>query len=105
MKFIGIDPGLSSTGIGIVTGEGFEVAGFSFGSINTPSRLALPNRLDHIYSRLLGLLKDEKPDFMVVEDIRYDIAQDLYRPQDVCGYLRVFLDRAELLLCKFRFFE
>ena len=69
MKFIGIDPGLSSTGVGIVTGEGLEVEGFSFGSINTPSRLALPNRLDHIYSRLRSLLEDEKPDFMVVEDI------------------------------------
>lgn len=69
MKFVGIDPGLSATGVGVVTGEGLEVESFSFGSIHTSSRLALPNRLDIIYSRLLKLLKDEKPDFMVVEDI------------------------------------
>lgn len=69
MKIIGIDPGLAATGIGIVRGTGFKIDGFSFGAINTSKNISLPNRLEEIYSRLLSLLKDEKPDLMVVEDV------------------------------------
>ena len=69
MKIIGIDPGLAATGVGIVSGTGFKIDGFSFGAINTSKNISLPNRLEQIYSRLLSLLKDEKPDLMVVEDV------------------------------------
>jgi crossover junction endodeoxyribonuclease RuvC len=69
IKVIGIDPGLSATGIGIVRGRDLKVKGFSFGSINTSKNLPLPSRLDKIFSKLLILLKDERPDLMVVEDI------------------------------------
>ncbi len=68
-KVIGIDPGLSATGVGIVRGTGLKINGFSFGSIHTSKNLPLPNRLDQIFSNLLTILKDEKPDLMVVEDV------------------------------------
>jgi crossover junction endodeoxyribonuclease RuvC len=68
-KIIGIDPGLSATGIGIVRGNGSTIKGYSFGSINTFKNNSLPNRLDHIFSKLLQILKDENPDLMVVEDV------------------------------------
>lgn len=69
IKVIGVDPGLSSTGVGIVRGMGLKVDGFSFGSIHTSKNLPLPNRLDQIFSHLLTVLSDEKPDLMVVEDV------------------------------------
>ena len=69
MKIIGIDPGLAATGVGIVRGTGFKIDGFSFGTINTAKSISLPNRLEQIYSHLLSLLKDEKPDLMVLEDV------------------------------------
>jgi crossover junction endodeoxyribonuclease RuvC len=69
IKIIGIDPGLAATGIGIVRGNGSTIKGYSFGSINTSKNNSLPDRLDHIYSKLLQILKDEKPDAMVVEDV------------------------------------
>lgn len=69
IKVIGIDPGLSATGVGIIRGMGLKVNGFSFGSIHTSKNLPLPSRLDQIFSELLLILKDEKPDLMVVEDI------------------------------------
>jgi len=69
IKVIGIDPGLSATGVGIVRGTGLKVKGFSFGSIHTSRNLPLPDRLDKIFSDLLMVLKDERPDLMVVEDI------------------------------------
>jgi crossover junction endodeoxyribonuclease RuvC len=69
IKIIGIDPGLSATGIGIVRGLGSKIKGYSFGSINTSKKNSLPDRLDHIYSKLLQILKDENPDLMAVEDV------------------------------------
>ena len=69
IKIIGIDPGLSATGIGIVRGIGSTIKGYSYGSINTSKNNSLPDRLDHIYSKLLQILKDENPDVMVMEDV------------------------------------
>jgi len=69
IKTIGIDPGLSETGIGIVRGIGHKVDRFSFGSIHTSTEDSLSNRLNHIFSKLLQIIKQEKPDIMVVEDI------------------------------------
>ena len=69
IKIIGIDPGLSATGVGIVRGMGLKIDGFSFGSINTSKNISLPSRLDQVFSNLLLVLKDEKPDLMVVEDV------------------------------------
>ena len=69
IKVIGIDPGLASTGVGIICGAGLKIQRFSFGSINTSKNQVLAERLDHIYSKLLLLLKDEKPDLMVLEDV------------------------------------
>ena len=66
MKIVGIDPGLSSTGIGIVEGMGLEVENFSYGSIDTSKNTPLPGRLDVIYSKLLSLLKTENPDLLII---------------------------------------
>lgn len=69
IKIIGIDPGLASTGYGIVQGNGMRVEAFSFGTIRTSKTLSLPTRLDQIYSSILELLKSEQPGLMVVEDV------------------------------------
>ena len=69
ITIIGIDPGLAATGVGIIRGNSRKVTGYSFGSINTLKSNSLPHRLDHIYSKLLQVLKKEKPDLMVVEDV------------------------------------
>ena len=67
ITIIGIDPGLSATGVGIVRGNGRSVAGYSFGSISTSKNNSLSNRLDHIFSKLLQVLKNEKPDLVLLD--------------------------------------
>lgn len=69
LKIVGIDPGIASTGIGIVKGTGLSVAGYSFGTIQTSKDSSLPFRLGKIFSKLLAVLNHEKPDLMVIEDI------------------------------------
>lgn len=68
-KVIGIDPGLAATGIGIIIGKGIKVNSYSYFTINTSPKISLPTRLDQIFSKLCSVLKHEKPDLMVVEDI------------------------------------
>ncbi len=69
VKIIGIDPGLSATGIGIVSGLGSKIDSYSFGCIHTTQSTPLPGRLDKIFSELYQLLKTENPDLMVIEDV------------------------------------
>lgn len=68
VKIIGIDPGLAATGVGIVQGRGMQVQHFAYGTIRTPAHHPQAERLVRIYHRLRGLLADEAPDLMVVED-------------------------------------
>lgn len=69
MKIIGIDPGLSDTGVGIVEGRGHRVERYSYGSIRTSNRDPLPKRLDRIFSRLSALLEEETPNLLVIEEV------------------------------------
>ena len=69
VKIIGIDPGLSATGIGIVSGQKSKIDSYSFGCIHTTQTTPLPGRLDKIFSKLYQLLKSENPDLMVIEDV------------------------------------
>lgn len=69
IKIIGIDPGLSDTGVGIVTGEGLKVKEYSYGTVSTPRQIPLPGRLAKIYSRLYAILNEERPQQMIVEEV------------------------------------
>lgn len=69
VKIIGIDPGLSATGVGVVSGKGLSVREYTYGSIHTSKEFSIANRLHQIYSKLKDVLQREKPDLMVVEDV------------------------------------
>lgn len=69
ITIIGIDPGLAATGIGIIRGRGLEVTEFAYGSIQTEAAHSTAHRLNHIFTKLLHVIKTESPDMMLVEDI------------------------------------
>jgi len=69
IKVVGIDPGLASTGIGIIKGTGSRIDSYSFGTIRTSKNLRLPDRLHKIFSEINEALQNESPDLMVVEDV------------------------------------
>ncbi len=69
LKVVGIDPGLAGTGIGVVEGNKSDICGYSFGSIATDSKDPIHQRLHIIYSKTIAFLKQEKPDYVVIEDI------------------------------------
>ena len=69
LKVIGVDPGLADTGFGVIYGNGSQIRDYTFGTIRTTKAEGLASRLDRIFSELLSILDDEKPDLMVIEDI------------------------------------
>ncbi|MBV6394957.1 MAG: Crossover junction endodeoxyribonuclease RuvC [Anaerolineales bacterium] len=67
---LGIDPGLATTGYGIVRLEpNGELAAIKFGVILTPKADSIPARLDSLYRELKSLLKKHKPDTCGVEKL------------------------------------
>jgi len=69
MKVIGIDPGLASTGVGMVRGTASKVEAYAFSTITTSKNMPLPKRLQYIYLQISEILTEQKPDLLVVEDI------------------------------------
>jgi crossover junction endodeoxyribonuclease RuvC len=68
-RTIGIDPGSRSTGYGIVEGDGRRLSHVASGVVSLPGRLPLWERLGIIYTRLVGIIEENRPDCMAVEDV------------------------------------
>ena len=69
MIIAGIDPGTATTGFGIVEKDGKDLKHISHGIISTDKNLAQGKRLAIIERGILGLVKQFKPDVMVVEKL------------------------------------
>src|SRR3990167_6559655 len=77
MIIFGIDPGTATTGYGIIKSEsdrsknGFELV--EYGCIVTPKEQEMPLRLYSIQKELNRLLKQHKPDCVVVEQLFFGV--------------------------------
>ncbi len=71
MRILGVDPGLSTAGIGLIeTGRHpSDVHALDWMTITTPSALPLPDRLLELANDLDAYLAEAKPDLAVVEQL------------------------------------
>jgi len=69
MRVLGLDPGLATTGWGVVEGEGQELALVEFGIITTAPGQPLARRLRSLYLDLTGLISRQRPDGAAVEEL------------------------------------
>ncbi|MEA1881082.1 MAG: crossover junction endodeoxyribonuclease RuvC [Candidatus Marinimicrobia bacterium] len=65
---IGVDPGLSITGFGILDYKGSNVRVVAYGTIKPPVKESLPNRLEYLNSHMNELLEKFEPHIMAIED-------------------------------------
>lgn len=72
MIIMGIDPGLTSTGYGVVEKRGTRLRALGFGAVTTSSRDDLSARLDEIYRRVKELITEYRPDLVVVEELFFN---------------------------------
>ncbi len=73
MFVLGIDPGLSRCGYGVVTRRGPGLAAVAGGVISTPPDTPLPERLCTLAEELRALLAEHRPAAVVVERVFFQV--------------------------------
>jgi crossover junction endodeoxyribonuclease RuvC len=68
LKILGIDPGLVSTGYGLISLEGNRLSFIASGTITTSNAEPLPKRLCTIYNALDAVLLAHTPDEAAIEE-------------------------------------
>lgn len=68
-RILGIDPGLASTGYGIIEIQNSRIKHITHGEIKTQPDLVLGERLDIIYSKISDLIAEYKPAEASVENL------------------------------------
>ena len=69
MIILGLDPGLGTTGWGIIRAEGNRLSHLANGQLKTDAAEPLPKRLAHLASQLEAVLADHVPDAAAVEEV------------------------------------
>jgi crossover junction endodeoxyribonuclease RuvC len=69
LKILGLDPGLGTTGWGLIEAEGNRLAHIANGQLKTDSAAPLPRRLAHLGDQLEALLSDHRPTTAAVEEV------------------------------------
>ena len=69
MRILGIDPGSSVTGYGLVEQVGSRLVHGAHGTLRPPRRAELALRLEHLYRGLTEIVAEHRPDVAAVEQV------------------------------------
>lgn len=69
MLILGLDPGLGTTGWGLIRAEGNRLSHVANGKLKTDTVATLPRRLAHLDAMLAALLIDHAPEAAAVEEV------------------------------------
>ncbi len=72
MRFLGIDPGIATTGYGIIETKGNSHTLITYGAILTPSTDSLSHRLHSLYRGVVDLITEFEPKSMAVEELFFN---------------------------------
>ena len=68
-RILGLDPGLGTTGWGLIQADGNRLSHLANGQLKTDASETLPKRLSHLASQLEAILVDHAPEAAAVEEI------------------------------------
>jgi crossover junction endodeoxyribonuclease RuvC len=69
VRILGLDPGLGTTGWGLIEAEGNRLAHVANGQIRTDTAAPLPQRLASLADQLETLIKDHRPEAAAAEEV------------------------------------
>lgn len=69
MLVLGIDPGLATTGYGLVAGDGQTLEAVAYGVLRTPANTPVAERLVMLHDALTALLDRYQPDVVAMEEL------------------------------------
>lgn len=69
IRVLGVDPGLANTGYGIIDSDGVRVKHVTHGHIVTDKKDPPAKRLEQIYSSLVNIIEEFKPNAAGIEEL------------------------------------
>ena len=69
MKILGIDPGIATTGYGLIENTGSNLCLLDYGTILTSPKNSPIERLNILYNELSKLIKKKRPDEVAIEEL------------------------------------
>jgi len=69
MILLGLDPGLGTTGWGLIRAEGNRLSHLANGQLKTDAKAPLARRLAHLDAMLVALIADHAPQAAAVEEV------------------------------------
>jgi len=69
MKILGLDPGLGTTGWGLIRAEGNRLSHLANGQLRTTTSAPLPERLVDLAGQLEALVAEHRPEAAAVEEV------------------------------------
>ena len=69
MRILGLDPGLGTTGWGLIQAEGNRLSHLANGQLKTDTDAPLPQRLASLAAQLEALIAEQRPDAAAVEEV------------------------------------
>lgn len=69
MILLGLDPGLGTTGWGVIRADGNRLSHVANGQIRTDPSMPLPRRLTNLHAALLDVIRAERPESAAVEEV------------------------------------
>ena len=69
MRILGIDPGLHTSGYGMVEGWGLKISLIEAGYIRTNPKEETESRLEHIHKAIEKIIRKFKPEVLVLEKL------------------------------------
>jgi crossover junction endodeoxyribonuclease RuvC len=70
---LGIDPGLTRCGIGVVKGPAVAPELIAYDCVRTGTNLALPERLDALYTHIEAVIATYRPDVVAIEQVLFSV--------------------------------
>ncbi len=72
MRVLGIDPGYAILGYGIIDVNGSRLTPVVYGAVTTESTMDMPDRLKHLYTRLMEIIAEFEPDVSSIEELFFN---------------------------------
>ena len=69
MRILGIDPGTSLIGWGVIDSDGKTYRAIAYDALRTPPKIPSHQRVEPVYDALMALIKKHKPDLISVETL------------------------------------
>ena len=69
MLILGLDPGLGTTGWGVIVAQGNRLSHVANGQIKSDARAALADRLAELHTKLVAMIVDHAPQAAAVEEV------------------------------------